>query len=70
MLTPQLLVLTFGVITLAFMLLLATAPDLGSLEVSGGSDAVAPAEPAPSPAGPTWLREPLVTPLPEAGPLR
>jgi hypothetical protein len=68
--SPHMLAMTFAVIALAFLFLLATAPDLGSLDFSTGSGNAPPAEPAPSSAGSSWLADPLIAPLPEAGPLR
>ena len=61
--------IALGLIMLAVMLamMLATAPDLGSLDFSIGSSSDVSATP-PSSGEPTWVHDPLAPPLNELDP--
>jgi hypothetical protein len=73
--SPQMLVLGFGMLLLMLVVMLAAAPDLGTLDFSigGGGEPAAPAsdapfslpviEQGPAPAEPTWVSDPLAAPL-------
>jgi hypothetical protein len=65
----SLLATACAALALSVGLMLATAPDLGSLDFSlgtaqtGGAGAAAPAEVQTTQAPPAWLADPLASPL-------